>query len=128
MSTNDFQLVSHSKARRRARDEVDMSNIIIEKRQRIASAKVCENAEAPRKLAPIFSANCFEVLSDSEDNADVPQSGMVTDIPTEVSEAEDGSNSCNSCFETQESSSDNKRTVRYIIIIQMFIAINHSIQ
>ena len=119
MNTNDFQPVPHPKARRRACDEVDKGNIVVKKCQRIASAKVRENAEAPqsRKLAPIFTVNRFEVLSDAEDNAGVPQSDVATEIPTEVSEAEDGSDSCKSCFVTQELSSDNEPTVCHAIII-----------
>ena len=108
MSSDDFQLVSHSK-RRKTRDEVDESNIITEKRQRIASAKVREGGETlqSRNHAPRSSVNHFEILSNAEDNF----VEALSDAPTSVSNVDEDSDSCNSCFEDQESSSNDNSKV-----------------
>ena len=68
MSNNDFQLASRARGKRRGCDEVDEDNIITEKHQRVASAKVREaTLMSSNVLVP--SANCFEILSDQEDGS-----------------------------------------------------------
>ena len=72
MSNNSFQLVSHSKSKCKGCDEVDEGNIVTEKCQHIASAKLQESGDnvQHQPCINVASSNRFNVLSDTEGISD----------------------------------------------------------